>query len=85
MFVQSEYIYMFHSILEFEQSWNFFPQLYNYSKKILYETQQNIYLESARRDLQNGVKILVKIFSKQKILWKLEKKILKNFANPDIW
>jgi len=44
---------MFHSILEFEQSWNFFHQLYNYSKKILYETQQNIYLESARRDLQN--------------------------------
>jgi len=27
-----------------------------------------IYLESARRDLQNGVKILVKFFSKQKIL-----------------
>ena len=66
---------MFHSILEFEQSWNFFHQLYNYSKKILYETQQNIYLESARRDLQNGVKILVKFFSKQKILRKLRKKI----------
>jgi hypothetical protein len=28
-------IYMFQSILEFEQSWNFFHQLYNYSKKIL--------------------------------------------------
>ncbi len=27
-----------------------------------------IYLESARRDLQNCVKILVKFFSKQKIL-----------------
>ena len=53
-------IYMFHSILEFEQSWNFFHQLYNYSKKILYDTQQNIYLVSAQRDLQNGVKILVK-------------------------
>ena len=26
-------VYMFHSILEFEQSWNFFHQLYNYSKK----------------------------------------------------
>ena len=26
------------------QSWNFFHQLYNYSKKILYETQQNIYI-----------------------------------------
>jgi hypothetical protein len=37
-------IYMFHSILEFEQSWNFFHQLYNYSQKILYETQQNIYI-----------------------------------------
>jgi len=34
-----------------------------------------IYLESARRDLQNDVKILVKFFSKQKILWKLKKKI----------
>jgi len=32
------------SILEFEQSWNFVHQLYNYSKKILYETQQNIYI-----------------------------------------
>jgi len=32
---------MFH---EFEQSWNFFHQLYNYSEKILYETQQNIYI-----------------------------------------
>jgi len=47
---------MFHSILEFEQTWNFFHQLYNICKKILYETQQN------------GVKILVKFFSKQKIL-----------------
>jgi hypothetical protein len=37
------FIYMFHSILEFEQSWNFFQQLYNYSNKILYETQHNIY------------------------------------------
>jgi len=35
---------MFHSILEFEQSWNFFHQLYIYSKKLLYETQQNIYI-----------------------------------------
>ena len=26
------------------QSWNFFHQLYNYSKKILYKTQQNIYI-----------------------------------------
>jgi len=59
---------MFHSILESEQSWNFFHQLYNYSKKILYATQHNIYLESARRDRQNGVKILVNFFSKQKIL-----------------
>jgi hypothetical protein len=37
-------IYMCDSILEFDQSWNFFHQLYNYSKKILYETQQNIYI-----------------------------------------
>jgi hypothetical protein len=43
LFYQNIYIYMFHSILEFEQSWNFFHQLYNYIKKILYETQQNIY------------------------------------------
>ncbi len=27
-----------------DQSWNFFHQLYNYSKKILCETQQNIYI-----------------------------------------
>jgi len=26
------------------QSWNFFHQLYNYSEKTLYETQQNIYI-----------------------------------------
>ncbi len=37
-------IYLCDSILEFKQSWNFFHQLYNYSKKILYETQQNIYI-----------------------------------------
>ena len=37
-------IYMCDSILEFAQSWNFSHQLYNYSKKILYETQQNIYI-----------------------------------------
>jgi len=34
------------SILEFEQSWNFFHQLYNYSKKKLCETQQNIYIQN---------------------------------------
>jgi hypothetical protein len=34
-----EIIYM-----EFDQSWNFFHQLYSYSKKILYDTQQNIYI-----------------------------------------
>jgi len=33
-----------------------------------YFKRPNIYLESARRDLQNSVKILVKFFSKQKIL-----------------
>jgi len=43
-FYQNIYIYMCDSILEFDQSWNFFHQLYNYSKKILYETQQNIYI-----------------------------------------
>ena len=53
------------------QSWNFFHQLYNYSKKYFMRPNKiYIYLESARRDLQNGVKILVKFFS---------------FANLDIW
>jgi len=36
-----------HLILQYmcvTQSWNFFHQLYNYSKKILYETQLNIYI-----------------------------------------
>jgi hypothetical protein len=43
------------SILEFDQSWSFFHQLYNYSKKILYETQQNIYMTRSIkcRDLRN--------------------------------
>ena len=55
--------------MEFAQSWDFFHQLYNYSKKnTLRDPTKYIYLESARRDLQNGVKILVKFFSKQKIL-----------------
>ena len=68
MFDRSEYICS-------DQSSDIFHQLYNYSKKILYETQLNIYLESARRDLQNGVKIFVKFFKKLKILLKLKKKI----------
>ena len=29
------FIYMFRPNMEFAQSWNFFHQLYNYSKKIL--------------------------------------------------
>ncbi len=37
-------------------------------KNILRDPTKYIYLESARQDLQNGVKILVKFFSKQKIL-----------------
>ncbi len=37
-------------------------------KKTLRDPTKYIYLESARRDLQNGVKILVKFFSKQTIL-----------------
>jgi len=68
MFDRSEYICS-------DQSSDFFHQLYNNSKKILYETQLNIYLESARRDLQNGVKIFVKFFKELKILLKLKKKI----------
>jgi len=38
-------IYMCDSILEFEQSWNFFRQLYNYSKKMtLLDPTKYIYL-----------------------------------------
>ncbi len=47
LFYQNIYVWLnlgIWTILEFEQSWNFFHQLYNYSKKILYETQQNIYI-----------------------------------------
>jgi len=65
MFVPTEYIFMFRSIFGFDQSSNFFHQLYIYSKKILYETQQNIYIFriSSTRSKQNGVKILLKFFS----------------------
>jgi len=60
---------MFRPNMEFAQSLNFFHQLYNYRKKnTLSDPTKYFYLESARRDLQNGVKILVKFFSKQKIL-----------------
>ena len=51
---------MFRPNMEFAQSWNFFHLLYIYSR----DPTKDIYLESARRDLQNGVKILVLAFSK---------------------
>jgi len=41
----------------------FSTYLPNVVKNTLWDPTKYIYLESARRDLQNGLKILVKIFS----------------------
>jgi len=57
-----------------DQTWNFHNHgIFSTNniiivKNTLRDPTKYKYLESARRDLQNGVKIIVKFFSKQKIL-----------------
>jgi len=52
-------------------------------KNASWDSTKYTYLESARRDLQNGVKILVKIFKSVKNSWKKKKNVkTSNFLNP---
>jgi hypothetical protein len=66
---------MFRSILEFDQSWNFFHQLYNYSEKMLYETGSQAGIKFATPMLVVPIQIFKK--NQTKFTYLVEAKITK--------